>query len=255
MNRNFKTVGAGMVGAIALLALPQVSQAQPSRLTGAAAFSANGIGGFNGSVLWDTNPNNQFWNLQVTPDGWEGNFLNPVDYPLTLGDHRLTFFGDGLDFFNHFDWYGLNLYLDGKTDQPQITVFSTLARSSEPTTRPFRATGAAIANLNEQTVFASNSLSFTATDTIVTVTDFGWSATTMNERDRVNSAGSGANGNRDMVGYVDLRVTPLPPPDRPEPTPIPEPISLLALLSIGFSMTRLRSATQTANSAPAKTLK
>ncbi|NEQ05183.1 MAG: hypothetical protein F6K37_04080 [Moorea sp. SIO4E2] len=120
---------------LALVTLGTTSSAQATSLTGLIEFATNGSGSTNSPLVWDTGADNSFWDLFVTSDGEDGEFINGsstrnIDFELTEGIHTFTIYGDGRsDFANRSSDYGLNLFFNGETANPGISVFGELARS------------------------------------------------------------------------------------------------------------------------------
>ncbi|MGB0561177.1 MAG: hypothetical protein ACPGVO_05170 [Spirulinaceae cyanobacterium] len=246
--RNIQDWGGAIALGLCLGMMPQAVIAQDLDLTGISVFAANGAAGFSGQAQWDTVTTlpNHFWDLWLTNEGLEGNLRElETGYALTPGEHQFTLFADGLSNFLSLDrvyGYGLNLFFNGATVQPGISIFSPLATAIPTAPHPFSPTGAGIANLEAQIVSGAATTTFTEGSLVAELTEFVWFSSQVHGRDRVAPYAAEPNGHDDMVGQLTLNVvdtTVVEAEDvAEESTDVPEPGVILALLGVAGLVSR-----------------
>ncbi|EGJ34126.1 MULTISPECIES: PEP-CTERM sorting domain-containing protein [Moorena] len=217
---------------LALVTLGTTSSAQATSLTGLIEFNTNGSGS-TGTAVWDTGAD-RFWDLFVTSDGEDGEFINDpssrnIDFELTEGIHTFTIYGDGRSSLANKSHYGLNLFFNGETANPGISVFGELARSTDSDPTFLANSSGSTRGLDGSTVPGSGTLSFIDGLTTVTLTDYIYQAPNVQQKDRVSEYSISPNGHLDMVGQFTLNVE----TTNLETTSVPEPVSVLGLLTVG----------------------
>ncbi|WP_293108446.1 PEP-CTERM sorting domain-containing protein [Moorena sp. SIOASIH] len=228
MNKKLLTKLTVATTSLTLVTLGTTSSAQATSLTGLIEFSTNGSGSSTGGLVWDTGAQS-FWDLFVTSDGEDGEFINDpstrkIDFELTEGIHTFTIYGDGRSSFADRSHYGLNLFFNGETTNPGISVFGELARSAD-SDPGFSANSSGLTRrLDGNIVPNSGTLSFIDGLTTVTLTDYIYQAADVQQKDRVSERSIGPNRQWDMVGQFTLNL---------ETTSVPEPVSVLGLLTVG----------------------
>lgn len=188
---------------LTLVTLGTTSSAQATSLTGLIEFSTNESGSTTGGLVWDTGAQ-RFWDLWVTSDGEDGEFINDpstrnIDFELTEGIHTFTIYGDGRSYFADQSHYGLNLFFNGETTNPGISVFGELAQSTD-SDPDFSAASGLTRRLDGNIVPNSGTLSFIDGLTTVTLIDYIYQAPNVQQKDRVSPGSIGSNGEWDMVG-------------------------------------------------------
>ncbi|NEP52998.1 MAG: hypothetical protein F6K65_31045, partial [Moorea sp. SIO3C2] len=194
---------------LTLVTLGTTSSAQAISLTGVIEFASNGSGS-TGLAVWDTGADRD-WDLFVTNDGEDGEFINDsstrnIDFELTEGIHTFTMYGEGRSFLNNISHYGLNLFFNGETTNPGISVFGELARSTDSDPNFFANSSGSTRGLDGSIVPGSETLSFIDGLTTVTLTDYIYQASDVQQKDRVSQFSIGSNGSWDMVGQFTLNV-------------------------------------------------
>ncbi|NEO48279.1 MAG: PEP-CTERM sorting domain-containing protein [Moorea sp. SIO4A3] len=217
---------------LTLVTLGTTSSAQATSLTGLIEFASNGSGS-TGTAVWDTGAQS-FWDLFVTNDGEDGEFINDpssrnIDFELTEGSHTFTIYGDGRSSLNNQSHYGLNLFFNGETSNPGISVFGALARSADSDPDFFANSSGSTRGLDGSIVPGSETLSFIDGLTTVTLTDYIYQASNVQEKDRVSPYSINPNAYLDMVGQFTLNVE----TRNLDTRSVPEPASVLGLLTVG----------------------
>jgi hypothetical protein len=183
-------------------------------LTGTVEFSTSSTGAFNRVDIWNTDGNT--YNLYVTTPntGINGGFLNPgsqanINFNLTPGTYQFYMFGSP---GNNQLYYGLNLFFNGNTSNPAISVFAPLNTSSSSPAPSFTANSNAFTGAlgNIGYVQGSSSLVYTSGTYTVTLKDYSWSSPSVYGLDRVTTFNSVPDGTSDYVGSFTLQVVPLP---------------------------------------------
>ncbi|NEQ81673.1 MAG: PEP-CTERM sorting domain-containing protein [Moorea sp. SIO2I5] len=217
---------------LTLVTLGTTSSAQAISLTGLIEFVTNGSGN-TGIYTWDTGAD-RHWDLWVTNDGEDGEFINDpstrnIDFELTEGIHTFTMYGDGRSSLGNQSHYGLNLFFNGETTNPGISVFGALARSADSNPDFLPNSSGSTRGLDGSFVPGSGTLSFIDGLTTVTLTDYIYQASDVQQKDLVSERSIGSNDYWDMVGQFTLNVetTDL------DSTSVPEPVSVLGLLTVG----------------------
>jgi len=213
---------------LALVTLGTSTTAQATSLTGLTEFASNGSGR-TGLSVWNSRAGDSYWDLFVTNDGEDGDFINDpsshnIDFELTDGTHTFTIYGDGRSSLDNRSYYGLNLFFNGKTTNPGISVFGELAKSTDSNPDFFANSSGSTRALDGSTVPGSGTLSFIDGLTTVTLIDYIYQASNVQEKDRVSEWSIGSNGESDMIGQFTLNV---------ETRSVPEPVSVLGLLTVG----------------------
>ncbi|WP_293116431.1 MULTISPECIES: PEP-CTERM sorting domain-containing protein [Moorena] len=217
---------------LTLVTLGTTSSAQATSLTGLIEFLTNGSGS-TGLAVWDTGADRD-WDLFVTNDGEYGDFINDpttrkIDFELTKGIHTFTIYGDGRSFLANQSHYGLNLFFNGETTNPGISVFGELAKSTDSDPTFSANSSGSTRGLDGSIVPGSGTLSFIDGLTTVTLTDYIYQAPNVQQKNRVGTHSIGSNSYLDMVGQFTLNVE----TRNLDSTSVPEPVSVLGLLTVG----------------------
>jgi len=203
-------VGAAVAGA--WLAGPGTAAAQPT-LTGLINFSTTNTGASTGTNVWNTLGAEPIPNLYVSSSANGDVIMNPgntavstaINVPLASGTNQFSLYADSPT--NTPAFYGLNLFFDGNNTTPGISVFVPLNSSS------FVANGSPTTlALDGSPTPGAGTLSFTGDGFTATLTNYTWSAPTVNNLDRVSPFDNVPNGNNDFVGTFTLEVSPVPEP-------------------------------------------
>ncbi|NEO16758.1 MULTISPECIES: PEP-CTERM sorting domain-containing protein [unclassified Moorena] len=217
---------------LTLVTLGTTSSAQATSLTGLIEFLTNGSGS-TGLAVWDTGADRD-WDLFVTNDGEYGDFINDpttrkIDFELTKGIHTFTIYGDGRSFLGNQSHYGLNLFFNGETTNPGISVFGALAQSTDSDPDFLPNSSGSTRGLDGSIVPGSGTLSFIDGLTTVTLTDYIYQAPNVQQKNRVSERSIGPNRYLDMVGEFTLNVE----TRNIDSKSVPEPVSVLGLLTVG----------------------
>jgi hypothetical protein len=199
--RRFCLGGITLPRLLGVLALAgTVVMAQPARaqtLTGATLFSTNASGGFNGFNAWDTNNGNATYALWVSLNGVPLN--GPTDATVALnsslsvpGTYEFAIYANpgGNQAF-----HGLNLFFEGNSTNPGISIYAPLATTAA--TPGFSSNAANTYSLAGTTVPGSGSQTYTSGTTQIVLTDFRWESSNYQGQDIVSpftrTPGSGAD--------------------------------------------------------------
>ncbi|WP_293073675.1 PEP-CTERM sorting domain-containing protein [Moorena sp. SIO3H5] len=218
---------------LTLVTLGTTSSAQAISLSGLSEFASNGSGS-TGLAVWNSRAGDNYWDLFVTSDGEDGEFINDpstrnIDFELTKGTHTFTIYGDGRSSLANISHYGLNLFFNGEISNPGISVFGALAKSTDSDPGFSANSSGSTRGLDGSIVPGSGTLSFIDGLTTVTLTDYIYQASDVQEKDRVSPYSIGSNRYLDMVGQFTLNVE----TRNLDSTSVPEPASVLGLLAVG----------------------
>lgn len=232
------------------------STAYPVALTGISGYSAD-ING-NSGYIWNTEYEPVLvggvtqaprWNLFLAPGTGFPNdsFINPVapdpnpnpdpsiNISLSPGVNSFTIWAQALALRDFpFDvGFALNLFFEGETLNPQISVLAPFwdGTGSPPAFTPN--SGLSTPALDGYTlVNAGNSLSYEAGGLRVDVIDFFWNPADVYNMDKVNDKSSVAFLGPDFVGYLELELS--------SSEQVPEPSTMLLLGGGLFALSVLR---------------
>jgi hypothetical protein len=196
--------------AVVLLLLGAAGEIKAEQiLTGLVEFSTDASGNFSGGQVWNTAGSDGAFNLWLVGGAnQQGAFLNgpadaqaSVSVPLSNGTHTFHVFGEpGLDLGT----FGLNLFFDGNTSTPRISV---LARTDETgTPPPFSANRGNTLAVHLQPTPGAGKVAFTDQGTTVTLTTYDWTAPSVYGLDRVSPFTATPNGHADFFGSFTLDV-------------------------------------------------
>ncbi len=226
--RNFRRIAALMgcgVAALTIAATPHVACAQT--LTGISLFStfSNGQAGYSGNGnsgggsttdIWNTLGGDSKYNLWVSLAGTAIN--GPLDANANInqilttpGTYNFTIFGN--PGFNQ-SYHGMNLFFGSDTTNPAISVYAPTA-SATTEIPAFLANGQTTLDLAGSNTPGAGTLSFSTGGNKVTLTNYRWEFSTVQNQDLVGSFNRAASGGADEQGSFTLSVTPL---DAPEPS-------------------------------------
>lgn len=206
--------------AILLLGLGALPTLAQPILSGAVQFSANSSGAATGGQIWNTLGSDGLFNLYFTQPntGIGGSLLNSgngastaLNLTLAPGAYEFFYFGQpGSDT----GFAALNLFFDGNTSTPRISVFAaTDTAAPSPPYPSFSANSSTnTLTLAGSIVAGAGTLSYSSGGFTVTLTDYGWSTPGVFGLDRVQAFSNAPGGGNDFVGMVRLSVTSVPEP-------------------------------------------
>jgi hypothetical protein len=226
-----------MLAATFISPLFLVGTAHSIVLTGISGYSAD-INGNSGWYIWNTAyepvlvggvPQAPRWNLFLAPGAGfpSDDFINPVapdpnpnpdpsiNINLTPGVNSFTLWAQAVTLRDYpYDVsYALNLFFGGETLNPHISVLAPFwdGTGSPPAFIPN--SGSSTPALDGYTlVNAANSLLYEGGGSRVYVTDFFWNTADVFNMDEVNDKSSVPFLGPDFVGYLEVRVVPIPEP-------------------------------------------
>jgi hypothetical protein len=203
-----------LVASALLLAVVTANPAGAITLTGLHGWGSDASGNFVGPARWNTLADGgSTHNLWLIQGGLGGSFINgPTDadvginVDLPLGVHTFTFHAEG----GTPAYFGLNLFFDGETLNPSISVFAVSDESGTGPDPEYFPTGGTTLALAHVLVPGANSLSFASGSLEITLSDFRWSVPSVELLDRVGDLSTGPSGTHDSVGQFTLQVIPEP---------------------------------------------
>lgn len=141
-------------------------------LTGASVFNANTTGDATIGQVWNTDPNNPANFLTTSPSLRNSAPQPDIHFDLTPGTH--TFYITGINQLDNF--YGLNLYFNKGSAQPNISVYAPRWDGLAATSpfHPNHSQSTPKLAYNSAFIPASNRTTFADNGTRVTLTDFKW---------------------------------------------------------------------------------
>jgi len=203
--------------------LAQAHSASAQTLTGSELFGADAGGNFNGVEAWTTALGNgitKLWTYQGTTLR-NASVTDPtLTFALTPGIYTFGIYGSNSQ---NYDFRGMNLFFDGQTTTPGISVkANTLVSASD--TSVFTANGGNTLALSGTSFIGTpgaNSLTFLDGAFTIQLTAFSWTKPSVNNIDRVSTYAATPDGTPDFVGSYTLKVT--------NASPIPEASSFISL--------------------------
>jgi hypothetical protein len=204
------------------VALCQASSA--TTLSGLVEATTSTTGSFIADQRWSTQGNGSIVDLFVigSTNISAGAFVNgpsdsqaAISITLTPGTYKFSFLGGGGVDPNNTN-SGLNIYFDGSTSTPGISVFGPVQSSA--TVPSFSPDGAsATEGFNLATVPGANSIIYSDGANQVTLTSYSWALPSVNNVDRVSQpnvgfSSVGPDGSPDWVGQITLNVVAVPEP-------------------------------------------
>lgn len=180
-------------------------------LTGLIEFSTDTNGNFFNGSVWNTRGRDSAVNLWVISGAdRHGPFINgPGDAQagialrLTEGDHTFTVYGNPGGPTPH---HGLNLFFNGETDIPGISVFGETQISADPPFPAFGATGGRTLTMAFAEVPGANTLVFRDGGLEVELIEYRWADPLVYNLDRVSQTLILPDGASDFIGQFTLRV-------------------------------------------------
>jgi hypothetical protein len=193
-------------------------------LSGLVEATTSTTGSYIADQRWSTQGNGSIVDLFVIGSSniSTGAFINgpsdsqtAISITLTPGTYKFSFLGGGGVDPNNTN-SGLNIYFNGSTSTPGISVFGPVQSSA--TVPSFSPDGAsATEGFNLATVPGANSIIYSDGANQVTLTSYSWALPSVNNVDRVTQPNSGfssvgPDGNPDWVGQITLNVVAVPEP-------------------------------------------
>ncbi len=205
-------VRAGVTAAIGI-ALSTSAYASTT-LSGLKLFSTDATGRDSGigSQVWATPSGggpSKLWVIRGTPDdaflNGPSNAAAAINIPLTNGRHTFTIYGaPGAEK----DFFGLNLFFNGASTKPNISIFAAPHRNASAPPPAFSADGAMTQQLNTSTLVAgANTMTFVDGPVTVKLVSYFWALPTVFNRDRVGRQQTGADGAADFIGQFELEIS------------------------------------------------
>ena len=213
---------AGLVLAFLTLGcLADAPQASAQTLTGGTLFGTDARGSAGGNEVWNTTKIigvTKLWTYQGTTLINASVTDATLNFALTPGTYTFGIYGsNGLNY----DFHGMNLFFDGQTATPSISVKANTLTSSSDTSL-FTANGGSTISLDGsgfQSTPGANTLTFVDGATTIQLTNFSWTKPSVYSIDRVSTYTATPDGTPDFVGSYTLRVT----------QPVPEASSVVSL--------------------------
>jgi len=225
INNKGQIVGQGTLnGKTEAFLLTPMGQTIEPTLTGAIVFNSDSSGseigsagtpGGSGGIYWSTR-GLPAWSLYVTSPNTgangslltSGNGSSQVSVPLAPGMYQFNILGDGGN-QNLWPNFGMNLFFDGSTS-PSISVVAPINSTSSSSYPAFYADLSANTRRLDISpgVPGAATLNATIDGQTVALTNFYWSAPSVNSLDRVSPSSSVPNGVTDFVGGFTLVVAP-----------------------------------------------
>jgi hypothetical protein len=203
------------------VALCQASNA--TTLSGLVEASTDASGNSDHDFVWSTQGNHSVVDIFVVgSSNLNGSFVNgpsdslaAISISLTPGIHTYSMFGGG-GFINE-PYDGLNIYFNGNTSTPGISVFGPVPTTNNSPSFFSANGGSATGGFNLQTVAGANSIIYSDGANQVTLTSYSWDIPSVNNLDRVTQpnvgySSVGPDGNPDWVGQFTLNVVAVPEP-------------------------------------------
>jgi hypothetical protein len=193
-------------------------------LSGLVEATTSTTGSYIADQRWSTQGNGSIVDLFVIGSSniSTGTFINgpsdsqaAISITLTPGTYKFSFLGGGGVDPNNTN-SGLNIYFDGSTSTPGISVFGPVQSSA--TVPSFSPDGAsATEGFNLATVPGANSIIYSDGQNQVTLTSYSWALPSVNNVDRVGQpnvgfSSVGPDGSPDWVGQITLNVVAVPEP-------------------------------------------
>jgi fibronectin-binding autotransporter adhesin len=187
-------------------------------LTGLSEFSTDSTGTFSSQYqVWDTRGVNTFGLWTISGD-YTGAFINGpaisnvgVNVPLPDGNYTFSFYGSPSVSGN--GYFGLNLFLNGNTAHPAISVFAPttngpIASAFSPNSSTFTAALQGPSNGTDATA-AAGTLKFVSGTDVVTLTAYQWNGPSVKNSDRVSGSNTTVDGTKDFTGQIKLTIAPI----------------------------------------------
>jgi hypothetical protein len=226
--------------------LADTHSASAQTLTGSDLFSTNSGGSFSGVEVWTTaiQPSiSRLWTYQGTTLVNASATDSRLNFSLTPGTYTFGIYGSNAQ---NYDFHGMNLFFDGQTSTPGISVKSNTLASALDTSlfTPNGGITLALDGNGYGNIPSADSLTFVDGTTTIQLTNFFWAKPSVYAVDRVSTYVAVPDGTSDFVGSYTLKVT--------NSSPVPEAsttISFGLLLCLGLGGLAIRARRRKAQSA------